>query len=242
VLYKWCYIKVALKDEENMPPKQIVTREMIVEAAFLLVREGGMSALSARNIARSLNCSTQPIYSCFATMAEIETVVVRKAFEFIQSEYLVSKTGQDNNFMSIGLGYIVMARKEKHLFDLLYVSGRVRLDFEKHVFPVNTGALISVMRRDPWLTNLSDTDLLELLQHMWIYTHGLTMLSRTNPSVSDAFIEKSLADMGRLVVMNKLLEKGVVTHENLCDQRQSQGRTQYHDSPHPLPHEGTSGS
>ena len=204
-----------------MPPKQIITRDMIVDASFSLVRQRGISALSARNIARSLGCSTQPIYSCFATMEELEKVVVRKAIDFVQSEYLVSKTKQQNNFMSIGLGYIAMARQEKYLFDLLYVSGSIRLDFERHVFPMDTGTLIKVMRRDPYLADLSEGDLLELLEHMWIYTHGLTVLTSSNPTVSDAFINKALADMGRLVVMNKLLEKGRITHEDFCDQRQS---------------------
>lgn len=187
---------------------------MVINAAFALVRKKGISALSARNIARSLNCSTQPIYSCFKTMGDLEKEVIQKAAGFVLDRYLVSKTKQDNNFKSIGLGYIAMAKKEKHLFDLLYVSGRVRLDFENHIFPLDTGLLIDVMKRDPHLAGLSKDDLLELLSHMWIYTHGLTVLTSTNPSVSDAFIHKALDEMGHLVVMNKLKEKGVIHHED----------------------------
>lgn len=200
-----------------MPPNQSITKEMIVDAAFRLVRKKGISAFSARNIARSLNCSTQPVYSCFSSMGDLEKEVIQKAAGFVQDRYLINKTRQDNNFLSIGLGYIAMAKKEKHLFVLLYVSGRVRLDFENHVYPVNTGRLLTVMRRDPYLAGLPDEDLLELLGHMWIYTHGLTVLTSTNPSVSDDFIHKTLAEMGRLVVMNKLLEKGVINHEDICN-------------------------
>ena len=99
-----------------MPPKQSITKEMIIDAAFVLVRKKGISALSARNIAKSLNCSTQPIYSCFKTMSDLEKEIIQKATGFVQDKYLVSKTKQDNNFRSIGLGYIAMAKKEKHLF------------------------------------------------------------------------------------------------------------------------------
>jgi AcrR family transcriptional regulator len=204
-----------------MPPKQSITKDMVIDAAFSIVREKGISALSARNIAKRLNCSTQPVYSCFKSMTDLEQEVVQKAARFTQNEYLVSKTRRDNNFMSIGLGYIAMARQEKHLFDLLYVSGKVRLDFENHFFPVDTGILIRVMRRDPYLADLPEEDLLELLRHMWIYTHGLTVLTSVNPSVSEAFVHKTLAEMGRLVVMNKLMEKGVKTYEDSCDKRQS---------------------
>jgi AcrR family transcriptional regulator len=215
---------------------------MVVEAAFSLVRERGVSSLSARNIAEVLNCSTQPIYSCFATMAELEKAVVQEAADFIQSEYLVSHTVQDTSFMGIGLGYIAMARREKYLFDLLYVSGSVRLDFENHVFPMDTASLIHVMRRDPHLAELAEEDLLELLEHMWIYTHGLTVLTRNNPSVSDAFINKALADMGRLVVMNKLLEKGAIPHEDFGDQWQSERQAQHHAPAHPVPDEREPGT
>ena len=197
-----------------MPPKQSITKEMVVDAAFVLVRKKGIAALSARNIAKSLNCSTQPIYSCFKTMSDLEKEVIQKAAGFVQDRYLVSKTKQENNFKSIGLGYIAMAKKEKHLFDLLYLSGRVRLDFENHVFPVDTALLINVMRRDPYLADLPEDDLLELLGHMWIYTHGLTVLTSANPSVSDAFVHKALDEMGHLVIMSKLKEKGVIHHED----------------------------
>ena len=200
-----------------MPPKQSITIEMVFDAAFLLVRKKGISALSARNIAKSLNCSTQPVYSCFKNMNDLEKEVIQKAARFVQDKYLVSKTKQDNNFRSIGLGYIAMAKKDKHLFDLLYLSGRVPLDFENNIFPVDTGLLINVMRRDPYLAGLPEEDLLELLGHMWIYTHGLTVLTSTNSSVTDAFTQKSLDEMGRLVVMNKVMEKGIIPNEDIRD-------------------------
>lgn len=190
---------------------------MIIDAAFELVRKNGISALSARNISKALNCSTQPVYSCFATMKMLEKEVIKRAFEFVMEKYLVSKTKQINNFKGIGLGYIDMARKEKYLFDLLYVSGRVPLDFENHIFPIDTDLLLNVMKRDPYLANLPDEDLLNLLCHMWIYTHGLTVLTSTNPSTSEAFIDNALAEMGRAVVMNKLMNKGGLDDENLCD-------------------------
>ena len=48
-----------------MAPRVKITREEIVEAAIGLVRQRGEAALNARNIAASLNCSTQPVFSQF---------------------------------------------------------------------------------------------------------------------------------------------------------------------------------
>ncbi len=190
---------------------------MIIDAAFVLVKKKGIPALSARNIARELNCSTQPIYSCYKTMKALEREVIQKAVTFVQHHYLLGKTPSDNNFKQIGLGYIALAKEEKHLFDLLYLSGRVLLDFENHIFPVDKALLINAMKKDPYLTALSEEDLLDLLCHMWIYTHGLTVLTSINPSISEAFVQKSLDEMGSLVIKNKLREKGVLNYEDSCD-------------------------
>lgn len=200
-----------------MPPKQTITKDMIVDAAFKIVRKNGIAALSARNIAKALSCSTQPVYSSFKNMKMLEKEVIQMAASFVEKNYLANKTQQDHNFKSIGLGYIAMAKKEKHLFDLLYMSGRVPRDFENYIFPIDTDLLLSVMQKDPYLADLPREDLLELLGHMWIYTHGLTVLTRTNPSISDEFIHNALEKMGRLVVMNKLMEKGVCDYADISD-------------------------
>lgn len=44
-------------------PKQRITKEMVVEAAFEIAREQGMEQVVVKSIAARLNCSVQPIYS-----------------------------------------------------------------------------------------------------------------------------------------------------------------------------------
>lgn len=202
-----------------MPPKRSITKEKVIDAAFNLVREKGLTALSARNIARQLNCSTQPVYSCFNTMKDLEAAVVEKASDYIEDTYLVTSTEQENNFLSIGLGYVQMAKNEKHLFDLLYLSGNIQLDFEHHQFPVDAGRLINIMRKDAYFDAFTDDELFKLLNHMWIYTHGLTTLARSNPAVSDEFIHKSLKEMGFIVVSQALEAKGGSKDETGCVER-----------------------
>jgi len=45
-----------------MPRSTIIAQEVIIEAAFELVRKEGFEVLSTRNIAKQIGCSTQPIY------------------------------------------------------------------------------------------------------------------------------------------------------------------------------------
>mgnify|MGYP000122732709 FL=1 len=44
-------------------PKQKITREMVIEAAFDIARREGMEKVIVKNIADKLGCSVQPIYS-----------------------------------------------------------------------------------------------------------------------------------------------------------------------------------
>ena len=44
-------------------PKQRITKEMVVEAAFTLARDGGMQEVTVKAIAEKIGCSVQPIYS-----------------------------------------------------------------------------------------------------------------------------------------------------------------------------------
>ena len=51
-----------------MPPKVRIAKEDIVKTAVELVRKNGAGSINARAIAAELECSTQPIFSNFATM------------------------------------------------------------------------------------------------------------------------------------------------------------------------------
>lgn len=62
-----------------MPPKTKVSKEEILSAAVELVRQNGENALNARNIARNLGCSTQPIFSNFIGMDELRAAVKERA-------------------------------------------------------------------------------------------------------------------------------------------------------------------
>ena len=52
-------------------PKQRITKEMVVNAAFELARAGGMEQVLVKTIAERLGCSVQPIYSYCNNMEEL---------------------------------------------------------------------------------------------------------------------------------------------------------------------------
>jgi AcrR family transcriptional regulator len=66
--------------EGDMPPRVKITKEKILETALELVRQKGCDAVNARAIAAMLGCSTQPVFSNFSTMEELEKGMLAAAY------------------------------------------------------------------------------------------------------------------------------------------------------------------
>ena len=102
-----------------MPKKPTTTKEAMIEGAFLLIREQGHEALTVRNLASFLGCSTQPIMYQFPDTAVLKDLAYQKADEF-HSEYILA----GGDLLEIGLRYIRFAEEEPQLFRFLFQSGR----------------------------------------------------------------------------------------------------------------------
>lgn len=104
-----------------MPPKQRITREMILEAAYAIAREQGPGRINARAISGRLGCSTQPVLYYFGQMEDIRREVYRMADE-AHTAFLMQCCEDEDPLMAIGLNYIRFAVQEKQLFRLLFQS------------------------------------------------------------------------------------------------------------------------
>lgn len=104
-----------------MPPKPRITREMILDAAYAIVRQSGVEAVNARSIAERLGCSTQPVLYHFDHVEDIRREVYRMADEY-QTACLMQLPEGVNPMTAIGLNYIRFAAEEKPLFRLLCQS------------------------------------------------------------------------------------------------------------------------
>jgi len=90
--------------------KQRITKEMIVEVAFQLAREGGFDKMIVKNIASKLNCSVQPIYSYCSNMDGLKKDVLLVNNQFIQ-KYLAEKIIPEDFFRSTGDAYVQLAKE-----------------------------------------------------------------------------------------------------------------------------------
>lgn len=106
-----------------MPPKAKITKEMVIDAAFEIVRAEGVENVNARTVSKKLGCSTQPVMYHFATIEELKRTVYEKA-NMYHTEYLMSiSETQENVMLGIGINYIRFAVEEPDLFRFLFQSG-----------------------------------------------------------------------------------------------------------------------
>ena len=104
-----------------MPPKQRITREMILERSFEMFCREGMEVVNARSVAKALNCSTQPIFSYFSGMQDLKTTLEEKAKEQFQDALRVDDQPGDP-LVSIGCAYTRFAAEQPYLFAHLFLS------------------------------------------------------------------------------------------------------------------------
>lgn len=66
-------------------PKQRITKEMVLSAAFKLLRQGGESKVLVKSIAAELSCSVQPIYSYCKNMDTLRDELSQMAANFMKN-------------------------------------------------------------------------------------------------------------------------------------------------------------
>ncbi len=158
-----------------MPPKVKVTKEDIINAAVNIVRNSGAQAINARTLASVLNCSTQPVFSNFATMDELRLAVVEKA-DILCREYMRREveSGEFPVYKANGMAYIRFAKEEKELFKLLYMRDRT-----SELIPERseiTDEMESIVHNNTGLGGV-DSKLFHL--EMWAYVHGIATMFAT---------------------------------------------------------------
>ena len=155
-----------------MPPRNKVAKRDILSAAVELTRAG--EALNARALAQKLGCSTQPIFSNYASMEALRADVIAASLERYH-RYLAESmaSGKYPPYKASGMGYIRFALEEKELFKLLFMRDRsgevIGEDLEE------VGPIIALIQEK---TGMSFERARLFHLEMWLYVHGIaTMLA-----------------------------------------------------------------
>ncbi len=158
-----------------MPPRVKITKGDIINTAVELVRANGEQSINARAIAAALNCSTQPVFSNFASMDKLKEAVIAAAYDhylgFLKNEV---ENGEYPRYKAFGMAYIRFAKEEKELFKRLFMRDRTgedlspSIDFEESVQMIMKAN--SVTAEKARIMHLE----------MWFCVHGIGVMIATS--------------------------------------------------------------
>ena len=183
-----------------------IKKEDLIKGTVKIIRENGINEVSARNLAKAVGCSTQPIFRIFKNMEELIETVYDDVYE-LQNKFLANGNEHQVPFIGAGLSYIDFATKEKNLFKFLFMSNYSKnnniLDMANNELGKN---YIDMIIKS---TGLSLESSKQIFINTWLIIHGIaSMMATTNSKLSSTEIETIIFDAFKgykQVLMNKEL-------------------------------------
>lgn len=159
-----------------MPRKESITIEQILDTAFAMTREEGFASVTARKVAARAGCSTQPIFRVYKNMEELWDAVYERAAAFFQDFYSRYPRMARTPFVNLGMAYIAFARKESHLFELLFLSQR---ENRKSMYDLLNGTESNVLYEINMAKAEGCPQPQDVFMRMWIFIHGSACMALT---------------------------------------------------------------
>ena len=175
-----------------MPTKIKISKDMILNAAFDIVRHHGIEKLSNRELANKLKCSIRPIYYQFENVEELQKELYTKIEKYFYKFLLDNMNNEIPKYKQVGINYIKFAKKEKKLFQTLFMS---EVGLTPNVFVSKEGDDYKEIEKFIKIsTNLKGDDIKDFHTKMWIFCHGIaTLVANNTISLTDSQIEMLLS-------------------------------------------------
>lgn len=156
-----------------MPPKTRFSNEDIISAAFSVLRKKGFDAVSARSIAKVLDSSTTPIYTYLKSMKNLESALVQKSLDLLLF-FQQKKVDTGDPLLDNGVGYVLFAMQEKHLFRFLHDEKRLALYLNLGESMWEAG--ITLLSENPLSKKLTNEQKRIVMFTQFVFAHGLADL------------------------------------------------------------------
>ncbi|TCZ73231.1 TetR/AcrR family transcriptional regulator [Paenibacillus albiflavus] len=163
-----------------MPPKAVISKEKVLNVAFEIVRGQGIEVLSARSIAQRLKCSTQPIYSMYASMEELKDDVYNRAIDFALARMKQHCNEKNAAAMNLAIGCLLFAQEEKGLFQALYLSDYRKQFLERNTDKLNEELFVAFLQIDNRLSELEERKAKTIFLKLVTYWLGIGTRINTN--------------------------------------------------------------
>ena len=155
-----------------MARKKEIDKQRILDAAYKLAVRGGIESLTARNIAKAVNCSTHPIYLEFENMQDLRNQVLARISDELKSNTLQQNfTGEP--LIDLDLSYLYFAKEHVDLFRAMFVDGKFG---NQMIVDTLMGLGIEKFKQQFDAEQYSDERLKHIIVANWIAATGLATL------------------------------------------------------------------
>ena len=183
-----------------MPTKIRISKDMILDAAFEIVRQDGMEKLSNRELANKLKCSIRPIYYQFENVEEMQKELYLKIEQYFYKFILDNMVEGIPKYKQVGINYIKFAKKEKKLFQTLFMSDT---GLTPDAFVLKAGKDYKEIEKLIKISaNLKEEDIKDFHTKMWIFCHGIaTLVANNTIYLTDDQIQQLLSDQFQALML-----------------------------------------
>lgn len=182
-------------------------REMILDAAYDLVLNKGIKAVSIRSIANEIGYSIGTVYNMFSGMDEIVLYLNDRVLSFfvdkLKEELKKSHLSAMDNLLLIARCYLNFSKSHYNLWHLLFINKSMAFDKLPKWYYKKIDELFRLVAHYISLLNLPALDIeLEALMY-WAGVHGIASLSQANklryisPEDNNIILEKMIKRMIR---------------------------------------------
>ena len=165
-----------------MPPTPIITKQDILNAGIQLIRENGIRSVNARSLAKSLSCSTKPLFRIYKNMEELKKDI-KKELDIYYNDFMEKNMTNENRLLSQGISYIEFAHSEKMIFSSLFMNMTMAGSSLQDIIHAdwNRASIENVKK----ITGLSTSESEMVFINCWLFSHGIaTQLVSNDISIS----------------------------------------------------------
>ena len=159
-----------------MARKEMITKDMLINTAFLMAKKEGLINVTARKLAARAGCSTQPIFRIYENMDDLWKEIFHKSIVYFSFYYDRYPKLKSEPFVNLGLAYIQFAREEKELFRILFLSDE---RYNKSMYEILNGEKGIISTEITKAKNNGCKNTGDLFTKMWIFIHGAACMTIT---------------------------------------------------------------
>ena len=146
-------------------------KEELLKKGVEFIKEKGIENLNARDLAKYIGCSTQPIFRNYENMQEYKNEL-KKCMRDDYSNFINKYVDKDNYLFTISYSYVLYAKTEPNIFKALFITELAGSRTIEEV--LNTDRNKETINSMIYKYNLQLKQAEDLYRDVRFFTHGLS--------------------------------------------------------------------